>query len=47
MTYLDHTREYVAICEGCRKEMEFEVPFAMGDFSGCYCWDCNPYDSYL
>jgi len=45
MTYYDEdTREYIAVCEGCSREMEFEVPFAMGNFSGCYCWECNPYD---
>ncbi len=45
MTYYDEdTREYVVICEGCKKEMEFETPFALGNISECYCWECNPYD---
>jgi len=42
--YEEDTREYVAVCAGCSKEMEFETPFAMGNFSDCYCWECNPYD---
>ena len=37
MTYYDEdTREYVVICEGCKKEMEFETPFALGNISECY-----------